>query len=538
MEAGVDEEGDAAGVAKREPAYKKRMSKADRRKLKKHGGVMPEAEPQEEEGGEEGIEVVGETVSLTDLPLKFAGRVEGGKGTGRQRGGAGGAGEMGGGKGIGQVGDRVGGGGAEVDDWVKAMNECAVEGGVAEEADESDEEVGAMPIKESDITWGEQGVEGKGKGRELRFAVEKGQVQAQRLDQYLAHQMPFLSRSACSRLIKEACVIINGVANCKPAGKLRGGDSIVVCIPAPPGCADIKPEPIPLHVLYEDDALVVVNKQAGLTVHPCKGVTTGTLVHALAYHFTQTPESGGLSSVGSDNARPGIVHRLDRYTSGSMVVAKNDLAHWRLSEAFAQRKTDKRYIALVHGDLASDVGVVDAMIGRDPQQRERMCVRTDGAGKTARTTFRVRERYGSSSFLPNPPPPPPPPLSLSLSIYLSLFLSLSTLHQIMLSFEEARNLFPDQSLSESLFLMFGGLPAFLTPAGYTLVELELHTGRTHQIRVHLSHIGHSIVGDTAYGGSLVTEADLKGKGTSDLVVRRQALHAATLKFDHPISGKK
>ena len=126
-----------------------------------------------------------------------------------------------------------------------------------------------------------------------------------------------------------------------------------------------------------------------------------------------------------------------------------------------------RYIALLHGEVSNDLGIVDAMIGRDPQQRERMCVRTDGVGKTARTTYRVRERYD----------------------------------------------------------------------GYTLVELELHTGRTHQIRVHMSHLGHPIVGDTAYGGLLVTEKDLGGAG-GDLLMRRQALHATTLKFDHPMSGKK
>ena len=155
----------------------------------------------------------------------------------------------------------------------------------------------------------------------------------------------------------------------KPAAKTKGGDVIHVHLPPPATCTHIVTDPIPLHVLYEDDAVLVLNKQPGLTVHPCAGVPRGTMVNALAHHFTtpnfNAPPGGGggggggvgggeLSSVGAAGARPGIVHRLDRYTSGCIAVAKSDLAHWRLAEDFASHRVDKRYLAIVHGYVTQD----------------------------------------------------------------------------------------------------------------------------------------------------------------------------------------
>lgn len=298
-----------------------------------------------------------------------------------------------------------------------------------------------------------------------------------RLDKYLTDRISFMSRNQLQRLIDEGGVSVNS-RPAKASQKVRLNDLIEVALPPPPS-TEIQPEDIPLDILYEDDALIVVNKQPGLIVHPARSHLKGTLLNALVHHFRARASGAALSSVGSDFARPGVVHRLDRFTSGAMVVAKDDTAHWRLGRQFENRTVDKRYLALVEGNLEADADVIEAPLGdstsRVKGQREKQQVRHDPAGKPALTIYRVRQRFRTR------PPAHAKPTSAQIR-----------------------------------------LPA------YTLVELELKTGRTHQIRVHMAYLGHPLVGDDMYGGKHFT---LSGGA----VFTRQALHAATLGFKHPIT---
>jgi 23S rRNA pseudouridine1911/1915/1917 synthase len=287
-----------------------------------------------------------------------------------------------------------------------------------------------------------------------------------RLDRYMVDRVPFLSRTQIQRLIEEEAITVNGRVP-KSSTKLRKGDRIVATLPPPPSGA-IAPEEIPLDVIYEDDAIIVVNKPAGLIVHPARSHKSGTLVNALAWRFKHI-SGGELSKVGEEFARPGIVHRLDKFTSGAIVSAKNDTAHWRLGKQFEMRRTDKRYLALVHGHPERDVETIDLPLGKHPSIKEKYAVRFDETGKPSITILRVRERYTAPSG-----------------------------------------------------------------AKYALVELELKTGRTHQIRVHLSYLGFPIVGDDMYGGKHTTERDLGGDGDA-MLLARQALHATTLGFRHPMT---
>jgi 23S rRNA pseudouridine1911/1915/1917 synthase len=289
-----------------------------------------------------------------------------------------------------------------------------------------------------------------------------------RLDRYLVDRVPFLSRTQIQRLIDEEAITVNGRVP-KSSTKLRKGDRIVAALPPPPSGA-IQPEDIPLDVLYEDDSIIVVNKPAGLIVHPARSHKSGTLVNALAWRFKHV-SGGELSKVGEEFARPGVVHRLDKHTSGAIVSAKNDTAHWRLGKQFEMRRTDKRYLALVHGSPEKDVETIDLPLGKHPSIKEKYAVRFDETGKPSLTIARVRERY-------------------------------------------------------------------IAPGGekYALVELELKTGRTHQIRVHLSYLGMPIVGDDMYGGKHTTERMLGGEGDA-MLLARQALHATTLGFRHPMTEK-
>jgi 23S rRNA pseudouridine1911/1915/1917 synthase len=287
-----------------------------------------------------------------------------------------------------------------------------------------------------------------------------------RLDRYLVDRVPFLSRTQIQRLIDEEAITVNGRVP-KSSTKLRKGDRIVAALPPPPSGA-IQPEDIPLDVLFEDDSIIVVNKPAGLIVHPARSHKSGTLVNALAWRFKHV-SGGELSKVGEEFARPGVVHRLDKFTSGAIVSAKNDTAHWRLGKQFEMRRTDKRYLALVHGSPEKDVETIDLPLGKHPTVKEKYAVRFDDTGKQSLTIARVRERY------------------------------------------------------------VGG-----NGEKYALVELELKTGRTHQIRVHLSYIGLPIVGDDMYGGKHTTERMLGGESDA-MLLARQALHATTLGFRHPMT---
>jgi 23S rRNA pseudouridine1911/1915/1917 synthase len=283
-----------------------------------------------------------------------------------------------------------------------------------------------------------------------------------RLDRYLVDKVPFMSRTTLQKLIAEDAVTVNG-RSAKASTKLRKGDVVQTTLPPPPSNA-IPPEELPLDILYEDDELIVINKQPDLIVHPARGNRSGTLINALSWHF-QNRTSGGLSTVGEDNCRPGVVHRLDRHTSGVMVAAKSDTAHWRLGRQFEQRQTRKRYLAVVHGEITPFADRIDHPLGKHPTVRELYAVRYDELAKDALTIYRVREAY----------------------------------------------------------------------EGFTLVELELHTGRTHQIRVHLSYLGFPIVGDDRYGGRHLIEEDLDSSLGSQPLISRQALHATTLGFTHPIT---
>ena len=296
----------------------------------------------------------------------------------------------------------------------------------------------------------------------VRFVLAKDLQK--RLDRYLVDRVPFLSRTSLQKLIGEDGVTVNG-RRAKASTKLRQGDVVEATLPPPPSNS-IPPEDIPIDVIHEDDALIVINKQPDIIVHPARGNRSGTLINALSWHF-QNKTSGGLSTVGEDNCRPGVVHRLDRFTSGVMVAAKSDTAHWRLGRQFEKRQTQKRYLAVVHGEMSPFADRIEQPLGKHPTSREKYAVRYDDLAKEALTIYRVRELY----------------------------------------------------------------------EGYTLVELELRTGRTHQIRVHLSYLGHPIVGDDMYGGRHLQERDVADSlGTEPLIVR-QALHATTLGFTHPIEER-
>jgi len=289
-----------------------------------------------------------------------------------------------------------------------------------------------------------------------------------RLDRYLSDRIGFMSRTQLQRLIDEGGVTVNQ-RRPKASTKLGLGDRVEVFLPAPPA-HEIPPEPIALDVLYEDEHLIVLNKQADIIVHPARTHLAGTLINALAYRFLHQT-GGSLSGVGREHARPGVVHRLDRHTTGAIVFAKTDEAHWKLARQFERRTVDKRYLAIVHGHVEPALDVIDLPIGPHPSRlkgyREKYVVRHDHLGKPAVTIYRVLGRYGA-----------------------------------------------------------GG-----ATAGCSLVEVELKTGRTHQIRVHLAHLGWPLVGDDMYGGT----ATPLGDAVPEVAISRQALHAMTLGFEHPVS---
>jgi 23S rRNA pseudouridine1911/1915/1917 synthase len=281
----------------------------------------------------------------------------------------------------------------------------------------------------------------------------------------------------------------------------------------------VQPEDIPLQVLYEDEHIIVLNKSPDIIVHPARAHNKGTLINALAYHFAhRSPAGGALSEVGKEFARPGVVHRLDRQTSGLIVFAKDDTAHWRLARQFELRTVDKRYLALVHGLVEPPIEVIDLPLGPHPSRekgyREKYVVRHDALGKPSVTICRVRAHFGGKPALPAGLPEAPVPEVLKR---------------------------PGWAMpGESLRTASAGSAGSESRHTYSLVELELKTGRTHQIRVHLSHNGYPIVGDDMYGGRPLMRADLDPAAAGDPeeppLIARQALHAALLAFRHPITN--
>lgn len=360
----------------------------------------------------------------------------------------------------------------------------------------------------------EQAGEDDAELRRVTFTLQRDLEK--RLDKYLTDRITFMSRTQLQRLIDDGGVLVNGRVP-KASTVLRAGDTVEIVVPPPPS-KEIVPEDIPLDVLYEDEHIIVLNKQPDIIVHPARSHLKGTMLSALAYHFRhRSPHGGALSTVGDEFARPGVVHRLDRHTSGCIVFAKQDEAHWKLGHQFEYRRVDKRYLAVVEGRVEPDQDTIILPIGPHPSRekgyREKYVVRHDESGKEAVTIVRVRERYSVEGAGVEKPP--------------------RSDGRGAGSGETHAGIAP---IPWSAGLAEEKASGFRRDAGprvrhYTLVELELKTGRTHQIRVHMSHNGWPIVGDDMYGGKPFT--DERG----GVVIARQALHACTLGFTHPISGE-
>lgn len=302
----------------------------------------------------------------------------------------------------------------------------------------------------------------------VSFSVAAGDAGV-RLDQFLAGKIAEVSRARVQQWIARDLVVVNGRVG-KASFRLRGGEQVTVLGPGKAELLRAIPEEIPLDIVYEDEDLVVINKPAGMMVHAGAGATDearnrGTLVNALLHRF------GRLSGVGGE-LRPGIVHRLDKQTSGLIVVAKNDEAHRKLASEFAHRRAKKTYLALVHGVMKTDRGTINAKISRDRVRRVRMTTHGPG-GRQAVTHYVVRQRMQSA---------------------------------------------------------FGK---------FTLLELKIDTGRTHQIRVHLASLGHPVVGDALYGAP--REVKLRAARATEsgarLALGRNFLHAAALELQHPRTGE-
>lgn len=284
-----------------------------------------------------------------------------------------------------------------------------------------------------------------------------------RLDKYLQGRFPHLSRAGVQRLIKQGSITVNGKPT-KSSYEMMGGDRVDLIIPMP-APIEVIPQDIPIDVIYEDEYLIAVNKAAGIVCHPAHAEQTGTLVNGLVFY---AQKNAAQLSAGGDTFRPGIVHRLDKNTTGVMLVAKTDEAHWRLALQFEHRWVQKSYLAVVHGEVPLDADTIDAPIGVHPIVREKFAVmileNKINVGKNAVTHYEVLERF----------------------------------------------------------------------RGYTLMKFMPKTGRTHQIRVHASHIGFPIVGDKMYGGRVISEATFVDGGSPDPIFEHQALHAWRIRFRHPI----
>ena len=288
----------------------------------------------------------------------------------------------------------------------------------------------------------------------LALEVNKADAGA-RLDAYLATHVDGWSRARLQRLIEAGDVLVNSKL-AKASYKVSANDEIEVELTPPPK-SNFTPENIPLEIIFEDDHIVVINKPAGLVVHPAAGVNSGTLANALAYHFQQLANAGSI--------RPGIVHRLDKDTSGLLVAAKTEAAHERLGDQFRAREVFKSYVALVYGAVKQPSGRIEQPIARDPRNRTRMAIVPGGRG--ALSLFKIRHSYDA----------------------------------------------------------------------FTLLDVELKTGRTHQIRVHLAWLKHPVVADELYGGgreNSVRDVQLRARIRK---LKRQFLHAEQLGFKHPQTGE-
>ncbi len=300
-----------------------------------------------------------------------------------------------------------------------------------------------------------------------RFVVDKGQAPL-RIDRYIVSKMEQTSRHRIQLALEAQYVRVDG-RPVKANYKVKPGDTITIMLPYQRRGFEVHPEPIPLNIVYEDDDLLIVNKPAGMVVHPGFGHFSGTLINALAYHLGISQDADA-----TDERMGVLVHRIDKDTSGLLVVAKNEISQLKLAGQFFEHSIKRTYWALVWGNVASDSGTIEGNIGRDPNDRMRFKVFEDGsAGKTAITHYRVLERFGYT----------------------------------------------------------------------TLVECNLETGRTHQIRVHMNYIGHPLFNDDRYGGDRVLKGPIYAKYKQFIdncfqIMPRQALHAKTLGFIHPGTHKE
>src|SRR5947209_2692684 len=279
------------------------------------------------------------------------------------------------------------------------------------------------------------------------YTIEEGEA-SQRIDRFVASLLEDVSRTSVQQIIVDGGVLVNG-RTCKPSYLLRVGDEVCIAQTTAKSTSNARPCALPLNIVYEDKDLLVVNKAAGMVVHPAPGHVDDTLVNALIALYPDMQRE-------NSEQRPGIIHRLDKDTSGLIIVARNAATHSALADQMKRHAIVKRYLALVEGVVALDQGSIDAPIGRNPRHRQQMAI-TVVKSRAARTHFRVQERFDR----------------------------------------------------------------------HTLLLLELETGRTHQIRVHLKAIGHPIVGDPVYGSGSINRGS---------TLKRQFLHAYQLKFTHPITG--
>lgn len=302
----------------------------------------------------------------------------------------------------------------------------------------------------------------------FRFQIDKGQ-ELLRIDKFLINRIQNTSRNKIQMAAEAGNILVNGLS-VKSSYRVKPGDIITIVLAHPPRDREIIPENIPLHIVFEDEHIVVINKKPGMVVHPAYGNYTGTLVNALMYHFNNLPSA----NKDDETIRPGLVHRLDKNTSGIMIMAKDELSLNRLSKQFYDRTIHRIYNAIVWGDFKEDTGTITGHIGRNIKDRKTMDVFPDGSyGKHAVTHYKVLERFG----------------------YVSL------------------------------------------------VECKLETGRTHQIRVHFKHIGHPIFNDEVYGGNKILKGTTSGHYKQFInhcfeIIPRQALHAKSLGFIHPVTKKE
>jgi 23S rRNA pseudouridine1911/1915/1917 synthase len=332
--------------------------------------------------------------------------------------------------------------------------------------DEMVEVPDASDFSEDDLTNLAEDGDGETLFEKYRFMADQGQTLL-RVDRFLVDRIQHVSRNRIQEAAETGCILVNG-RTVKSNYRVKPLDEVVVMVTSQPQDTTLVPEEMPLDIIYEDNDLLVVNKPAGIVVHPGHGNFTGTLVNGLAWYFRNK------QAFPSDDLRPGLVHRIDKNTSGLLVIAKNPESKANLGWQFFRKTTERKYMALVWGQFDHESGTVEGHIGRNPKDRQQMTVFPDGSsGKPAITHYKVLERF---SYV-------------------------------------------------------------------TLLECQLETGRTHQIRAHMKYIGHPLFNDERYGGSEILKGTTYAKYTQFVrncfsLCPRQALHAKTLGFNHPVSGEK